>query len=53
MVLGVFHFDNPNLDSYTSKYAFNILEDKRQAELDILSKIAEYNPTKILLNGKN
>lgn len=50
MVLGVFHFDNPNLDSYTPKNAFNILEEKRQIELDILlSNIAEYKPTKILL----
>jgi hypothetical protein len=50
MVLGVFHFDNPNLDSYKPKFPFNILEDKRQAELDtLLSKIAEYKPTKILL----
>lgn len=50
MVLGVFHFDNPGLDSYNHKYAFNILEEKRQSELEILlSKIAEYKPTKILL----
>lgn len=50
MVLGVFHFDNPSLDSYKPKFPFNILEDKRQAELDtLLSKIAEYKPTKILL----
>jgi hypothetical protein len=50
MVLGVFHFDNPGLDSYKPKYAFNILEEKRQGELEILlNKIAEYKPTKILL----
>ena len=50
MVLGVFHFANPGLDSYKPKYAFNILEEKRQGELEILlSKIAEYKPTKILL----
>jgi hypothetical protein len=50
MVLGVFHFDNPNLDSYEPKFPFNILESKRQSELDkLLSKIAEYNPTKILI----
>ncbi len=50
MVLGVFHFDNPNLDSYKPKFSFNILENERQVELDILlSKIAEYKPTKILL----
>lgn len=50
MVLGVFHFHNPGLDSYKEKFAFNILEEKRQHELDILlDKIAEYKPTKILL----
>lgn len=50
MVLGVFHFDNPNLDSYKPKFPFNILESKRQSELDtLLNKIAEYKPTKILL----
>lgn len=50
MVLGVFHFHNPGLDSYKPKYAFNILETKRQEELEILLKqMAEYNPTKILV----
>ncbi len=50
MVLGVFHFENPGLDGYKPKFAFNILEEKRQIELDtLLSKIAKYKPTKILL----
>jgi hypothetical protein len=50
MVLGVFHFDNPGLDSYKPKYAFNILEKKRQEELEILrNQIALYKPTKILV----
>lgn len=50
MVLGVFHFHNPGLDSYKPKYNFNILERKRQEELEILlEKIAEYKPTKILV----
>jgi hypothetical protein len=50
MVLGVFHFANPGLDSYKPKYPFNILEEKRQQELEILlNKIAGYKPTKILL----
>jgi hypothetical protein len=50
MVLGVFHFANPGLDSYKPKFAFNILEEERQEELEILlRKIAEYKPTKILL----
>jgi hypothetical protein len=50
MVLGVFHFSNPQLDSYKPKFPFDILEKQRQSELDILlEKIAEYRPTKILL----
>lgn len=50
MVLGVFHFSNPQLDSYKPKFPFDILEKQRQSELDmLLEKIAEYKPTKILL----
>ncbi len=50
MVLGVFHFSNPGLDSYKEKYPLNILEENKQKELDtLLSKIAEYKPTKILV----
>ncbi|MDH4474626.1 MAG: DUF5694 domain-containing protein [Fluviicola sp.] len=50
MVLGVFHFDDPGLDGYKPKFAFNILEKKRQEELEILlNQIAEYKPTKILV----
>ncbi|AYN03738.1 DUF5694 domain-containing protein [Flavobacterium sp. 140616W15] len=50
MVLGVFHFSNSQLDSYKPKFPFDILEKQRQSELDILlEKIAEYKPTKILL----
>lgn len=50
MVLGVFHFQNPGLDTYKPKYPFNILERKRQEELELLlDQIAEYKPTKILV----
>lgn len=50
MVLGVFHFSNPGLDSYKPKFSFNILENKRQNELNqLLEKITKYKPTKILL----
>ena len=50
MVLGVFHFSNPGLDSYKVKYPLNILEKEKQKELDLLlNKIAEYKPTKILV----
>lgn len=50
MILGLFHFDNPGLDDYKEKYEFNILEHERQQQLDIvLKKLAEFKPTKILL----
>lgn len=50
MVLGVFHFNNPGLDSYKPKFAFDILEKKRQEELEVLlQKITQYKPTKILV----
>ncbi|MCM8568545.1 DUF5694 domain-containing protein [Gramella jeungdoensis] len=50
MVLGVFHFSNASMDSYKKKFSFNILEEKRQAELDtLIEKIAAYRPTKILI----
>lgn len=50
MVLGVFHFHNPGLDSYKPKYPFDIFERKRQEELEILlEQIARYKPTKILV----
>ena len=50
MVLGVFHFANPGLDDYKPRFPFNILEEKRQVELDtLLTRIAKYQPTKILI----
>jgi len=50
MVLGVFHFANPQADDYKPKFSVNILEEKRQKELDLLlEKIAKYKPTKILV----
>ena len=50
MVLGVFHFGNPGLDSYKPRFPFNILEQGRQTELnELLEKIAAWRPTKILL----
>lgn len=52
MVLGVFHFQNSKSDSYKPKFSFDILESKRQKELKVLlNKIAEYKPTKILLES--
>jgi hypothetical protein len=52
MVLGVFHFQNSKSDSYKTKFPFDILESKRQKELEtLLNKIVTYKPTKILLES--
>lgn len=49
MVLGVPHFSTSG-DSYKQKFPFDILEKKRQEELNLLlEKIAAYKPTKILV----
>lgn len=50
MVLGVFHFQTSQSDSYKKKFPFDILDKRRQSELDtLLDKIAKYKPTKILV----
>ncbi|WP_423999068.1 DUF5694 domain-containing protein [Maribacter sp. IgM3_T14_3] len=50
MVLGVFHFSNPNLDSYKEKFEVDIFSKEKQEEIEkLLIDLAKYNPTKILL----
>lgn len=52
MMLGVFHFSNPQRDSYKPKFEVDVLSEKRQLEIDqLLSKIVEYKPTKILIEA--
>ncbi len=52
MMLGVFHFANPGLDSYKVKYELDIFSKKRQTEIkNLLKKIEEFKPTKILFEG--
>jgi len=49
-ILGVFHFDNPGLDTYKQKFDFDILSEKRQKENSILlDLLADFKPTKILV----
>jgi hypothetical protein len=50
MVLGVFHFNNPGLDSYKQQHELDILSSKKQAELDsLIHSLQIYGPTKILI----
>lgn len=52
MILGVFHFSNPKLDSYKPKFEVDVLSEKRQLEIEqLLSKIKKYKPTKILIEA--
>lgn len=49
MVLGVFHFANPNLDTAQFK-GINVLTDERQAEIEqINSDLLQFNPTRVAL----
>lgn len=50
MILGVFHFSNPNLDTYKNKYTVDIFSKKRQDEINqLIQKLARFKPTKILI----
>lgn len=50
VLLGVFHFSNPGLDSYKPIFDFDILSEKRQSENDELIRLLEqFKPTKILI----
>ncbi len=50
MVLGMFHFHNPGLDSYKPKYKVDILSQKRQKELEaVLAALERYAPTRIAI----
>lgn len=47
MVLGTWHFDNPNLDLHNAR-ADDVLTSRRQAELEAVSRsVARFRPTKI------
>lgn len=50
MILGVFHFSNPGLDTYKNKYTVDIFSKKRQDEINqLIQKLARFKPTKILI----
>lgn len=53
LILGSFHFANPQLDSYKPKHTVNIFSEKRQKELrELLDVIKKYAPTKIGVEWK-
>ena len=51
MILGVYHFDNPNLD-YVKSNTDDHLSPKRQAEIaKVVELLAKFNPTRIALEA--
>ncbi|MDR2205181.1 MAG: DUF5694 domain-containing protein [Flavobacteriaceae bacterium] len=50
LLLGTFHFENPNLDTHKNENSIDILNDLRQAQvLEIVDKINKFKPTIICL----
>lgn len=50
LLLGTFHFANPGADAHKPKYTFDVFSAEGQRELaEILDRLAEYRPTKILV----
>ncbi len=48
LILGVFHFANPGLDSHKSEHPREVVSERRQAELAVLlDQLAAFEPTKI------
>jgi hypothetical protein len=53
LILGTFHFKDAGLDDYKPEVDIDILSENRQAELaDVLERLAEFAPTKILIESK-
>ena len=53
LILGTFHFKDAGLDSYKPEVDVDIRSETRQRELAlILDQLAEFNPTKILIEVK-
>lgn len=53
LILGTFHFKDAGLDSYKPEVDVDIMSETRQKELsEILDQLAEFNPTKILIEVK-
>lgn len=48
MLLGVFHFENPGLDDYKSKYKLDIQSEAMQSQIkQVVHQLSAFQPTKI------
>src|SRR5262245_35895797 len=51
MILGVYHFDSPNLDFVTSTKVDHLSEEKQAEIAEVLDRLAAFAPTKIVLEA--
>jgi len=49
MVLGVYHFANPNADVVKSDFPDHLSDKKQQEIAEVLARLAKFNPTKIVV----
>jgi uncharacterized protein YjgD (DUF1641 family) len=49
MILGVYHFHNPNADMIKTDYPDHLSEKKQREIAEVLDLLAEFKPTKILV----
>ncbi len=53
LLLGVFHFRDAGRDDYKPQHKFDILSEKRQAELEVvLDRLREFGPTRIAVERR-
>ncbi len=50
MILGSFHFSNPQMDSYKEQFVVDMSTEQKQIEIkQVIEKLSTYEPTKILV----
>jgi hypothetical protein len=51
MILGVYHFDSPNLDFVKSGKVDHLSEEKQEEIAEVLDRLAAFAPTKVVLEA--
>src|SRR5262249_50720403 len=51
MILGVYHFDSPNLDFVKSGKVDHLSEQKQEEIAEVLDRLSAFAPTKVVLEG--
>ena len=52
MILGSFHFSNPQMDEYKEQFVIDMSTEQKQKEIEhVIEKLSTYAPTKILVEA--